>query len=113
MPFLRPAWVARLVELIGDRDLAIPESGGYLHPLAALYRRATVLPCVRSLLAEGRLRPVFLLDELRASRVDARELEEIDPGLGTLRNLNTPEDYRAALLEAGLTARGESPGSDA
>src|SRR5262249_28004534 len=44
VPFLRPAWVARLVELIGDRDLAIPEIGGFLHPLAALYRRATVLP---------------------------------------------------------------------
>ena len=52
VPFLRSAWVTRLVELIGDRDLAIPEIGGYLHPLAALYRRRTVLPAVEKLLAE-------------------------------------------------------------
>ena len=32
----------------------------------------------------------------------ADELREIDPQLGTLRNLNTPEDYEAALRDDGL-----------
>ena len=108
-PFLRPAWVTRLVELIGDRDLAIPEIGGYLHPLAALYRKRTVLPVVEGLLAEGRLRPVFLLDVLRALRVDAAELEVVDPNLETLRNLNTPEEYDRALLDAGFGLPVEGP----
>jgi hypothetical protein len=30
----------------------------------------------------------------------------VDPGLDTLRNLNTPEDYRAALSDAGLQTEG-------
>lgn len=102
VPFLRPEWVNRLVELIGDRDLAIPEIGGYLHPLAALYRRKTVLPAVEALLDQGRLRPVFLLECLRAVRVDASIMSAADPELATLRNLNAPDDYRQALTEAGF-----------
>ena len=102
VPFLQPAWVARLVELIGDRDLAIPEIGGYLHPLAALYRRRTVLPAVNALLAEDRLRPVLLLEVLHSLRVTSEMMVDVDPDLSTLRNLNTPEDYRQALAEAGF-----------
>jgi molybdenum cofactor guanylyltransferase len=102
VPFLRPEWVTRLVDLIGNRDLAIPEIGGYLHPLAALYRRRTVLPAVQVLLEQGRLRPIFLLEGLQALRVDAQVMGDVDRELGTLRNLNTPEDYRQALVDAGL-----------
>ena len=43
VPFLQPSWIDRLAVLIGDHDLAIPFADGYHHPLAALYRRATVL----------------------------------------------------------------------
>jgi molybdenum cofactor guanylyltransferase len=102
VPFLQPAWVTRLAELIGDHDLVIPEIGGYLHPLAALYRRKTVLPAVERLLAEDRLRPVFLLEALQALKVDAQTMHQTDVELGTLRNLNTPEDYQQALLDAGF-----------
>jgi len=101
-PFLEPAWIAHLAALIGDHDLAIAESSGYFHPLAALYRRATVLPAVESLLAEGRLRPVFLLEVLRARVLGAEVMAEVDPGLGTLRNLNAPENYHDALRDAGF-----------
>ena len=104
VPFLNPAWVGRLAGLIGDHDLVIPDIGGYLHPLAALYRRRPVLPVVEFLLSEGRLRPVFLLEDLRGLRVDAEMMSPVDPGLGTLRNLNTPDDYRRALTEAGFGA---------
>jgi molybdopterin-guanine dinucleotide biosynthesis protein A len=102
VPFLQPAWVERLVDLIGPRDLAIPEIGGYLHPLAALYRTRTVLPAIEALLAEGRLRPAFLVETLEALRVDADAMRAVDPDLATLRNLNTPEDYRQALIDAGF-----------
>ena len=106
VPFLRPAWVGRLAELIGDHDLAIPEIGGYLHPLAALYRPKTVLPVVARLLSGGRLRPVFLLEDLEGLRVDAGMMRGVDPELGTLRNLNTPDDYLEALVQAGFATPG-------
>jgi molybdopterin-guanine dinucleotide biosynthesis protein A len=102
VPFFQPAWVTRLAELIGDHDLAIPLVDGFHHPLAALYRRATVLPAINSLLAADRLRPVFLMDVLRPRVITPDELREADPDLGTLRNLNTPDEYRQALLDAGF-----------
>lgn len=102
VPFLRPAWITRLVALIGNHDLAIPHADGYHHPLAALYRRATVLPMIERLLAADRPRPVFLMEALRTRVVTADELREVDPALGTLRNLNTPDDYHAALRDAGF-----------
>jgi molybdenum cofactor guanylyltransferase len=100
-PFLKPAWIARLVELIGKNDLAIPHVNGIHHPLAAVYRRATVLPAIERLMAAGRSALVDLVETVRARLVTADELRDIDPDLATLRNLNTPDDYRAALAEAG------------
>lgn len=110
VPFLRPAWVSRLAVLIEARDLAIPDIGGYLHPLAAIYRKKTVSKAVELLLNEGRLRPAFLLEMVEGLRVDASMMAEVDPDLATLRNLNTPEDYRLALIEAGFDS---TPRSDA
>ena len=101
-PFLRPGWVTRLIELIEDRDLVIPEVDGYLHPLAALYRKRTVLPAVEGLLANNRLRPVLLVDRLRALRVDRESMARVDLNLDTLRNMNTPEEYHRALSDAGF-----------
>jgi molybdopterin-guanine dinucleotide biosynthesis protein A len=98
-PFLEPAWIRRLVALIGPADLAIPFVDGFHHPLAALYRRATVLPAVDALLQADRLRPVFLMESLVTRVVAADELRPVDPDLRTLRNLNSPDDYQRALAE--------------
>ena len=102
VPFLEPKWIARLSEAIGDFDLAIPEAEGYLQPLSALYRRETISPAVRSLLQADRLRPAFLREMVRTTIVDAETMRAVDPKLWTLRNLNTPEDYRRALVDAGF-----------
>jgi molybdopterin-guanine dinucleotide biosynthesis protein A len=42
---------------------------------------------------------VFLFDAMRTRRVSPAEMREVDPDLRTLRNLNTREDYEAALEE--------------
>ena len=108
VPLLVPAFVERMIEFIGDHDIAVMEVDGFPHPLSAVYRRST-LPYVESLLAADRLRPVFLFDAVRTRRVKPEEMMTVDPELRTLRNLNTPEDYRAALADAGippLTPRG-------
>lgn len=99
VPFLQPAWIHRLVDLMGDHDLAIPFVEGYHHPLAALYRRATVLPAIEALLAADRLRPFFLIESVKALVLGPDRLRDADPDLRTLRNLNTPEDYQTALEE--------------
>ena len=98
VPFLNPAFVRRLIDLLGDHAICIPKVGDYHHPLAAVYR-LSVAPTVARLLAENRLRPFFLLESEATRIVTAAELEDVDPELRTLRNLNTPEDYETALRE--------------
>ena len=98
VPFLRPAFVRRLVELLGDHAICVPRVGEYYHPLAAVYRLEAA-DAVARLLAEDRLRPFFLFEAAPTRVVTAEELADVDPTFQTLRNLNTPEDYEAALRE--------------
>jgi molybdopterin-guanine dinucleotide biosynthesis protein A len=101
VPLLEPRFVERLVELLGDHDIAVMEIDGFTHPLSAVYRRE-VLPHIEVLLAQQKLRPAFLFDRLRTLRVKPEEMVSADPQLRTLRNLNTREDYLAALRDANL-----------
>lgn len=98
-PFLRPEFVRRMIALLGDHAICVPHVGEFYHPLAAVYRM-TAEPAARRLLAADRPRPVFLFEELPTRIVRAEELTDIDAGLRSLRNLNTPEDHAAALREA-------------
>jgi len=99
VPLLEPGFVRRMTELLGDHDVAVMEIDGFTHPLSAVYRRRT-LPHVEGLLAEDRLRPLYLFDAVRTRRVQPSEMREVDPDLRTLRNLNTHDDYLAALRDA-------------
>jgi molybdopterin-guanine dinucleotide biosynthesis protein A len=101
VPLLVPAFVDRMVDFLGDHDIAVVEIDGFPHPLSAVYRRRT-LPRVEALLAADRLRPVFLFDAVRTRRVQPSELASVDPELLTLRNLNTRQDYLDALSTAGF-----------
>jgi molybdopterin-guanine dinucleotide biosynthesis protein A len=107
VPFLRPEFVRRMIELLGNHEIAVPLADGFHHPLAAVYR-TRVRPQIDRLLAADRLRPVFLYELVRTREISAEELLDVDPELKTLRNLNRPEDYRAALEEAKL-AGGDAP----
>jgi len=102
VPLLVPAFAARMVQLLGDYDVAVMEVDGLAHPLSAVYRRRT-LPHIESQLAAGRLRIGDLFDAVKTRRVRPEEMIAVDPELATLRNLNTPEDYRRALAGIGPT----------
>jgi molybdopterin-guanine dinucleotide biosynthesis protein A len=101
VPLLFPDFARRMIDLLADHDIAVMEIDGFPHPLSAVYRRST-LPHVEALLAQDRLRPVFLFDAVRTRRVLPAEMLTADPQLLTLRNLNTREDYLEALKIAGL-----------
>jgi molybdopterin-guanine dinucleotide biosynthesis protein A len=105
VPLLVPGFVRHMIDLLGDHAIAVMEIDGFPHPLSAVYRRDT-LPHVEALLAQDRLRPVFLYEAVRTRRVRAAEMTGVDPELLTLRNLNTREDYLDALTSAGLGGAG-------
>jgi len=102
VPLLEPAFVQAMIDRLGDFDIAVPVEENFSHPLAAVYR-VSVLPQIQDLLATDQLRPAFLFDRVKTCRIPIDELRAADPQLATLNNLNRPEDYLAALKEAGFT----------
>lgn len=100
-PLLQTAFVRRLIELLGDHDVAAPTDGQYDHVLSAVYR-TTLADHARRLLADDRRRPLFLLEETKSLKIHVDELRDVDPNLHSLRNVNTPEDYDDILKLTGL-----------
>jgi molybdopterin-guanine dinucleotide biosynthesis protein A len=101
VPFLRPQFVRRMIELLGEASICVPKVGEHHHPLAAVYR-VSVLPAVRELLAQDRLRPFFLFEAVPTRVVSPEELANVDPQFQSLRNLNIPAEYESALREAAV-----------
>ncbi len=99
VPLLVPNFVRRMIQLLGDHDIAVPIEDNFHHPLAAVYR-TRVVPHIEKLLTANRLRPVFLFNETNTRRVPVEDLRDVDPELQTLANLNHPQDYLTALSKA-------------
>lgn len=82
-------------------DAVVPvDSSGRLHPLCGLYRKRA-LPVLEEHLGAGRYRVTEALCALPVRRVPAGALPH---GEDTLRNLNTPEEYRAFLRQRAAAA---------
>lgn len=103
VPLLVPAFARVLFARLGRFEIVVPRDEERCHPLAAVYRRS-VLGAVRELLAADQLRLRALFDRVPTLAVPVDELRLVDPQLATLRNLNSPADYEAALRSAGLQA---------
>lgn len=107
-PFVHPALVRRMETLRseGDHDAAVARAQGHFHPLAAVYR-TSLRALVADLLAQDLRRPYYVFERCRTRFADEPDLlagsalREADPHLLSLRNINTPEDYAAALRDAG------------
>ena len=111
VPFLKGEFIKRVLSFLTPGsppptpdhrlltpEIAVPRVNDYHHPLAAAYR-LSVLPHVREQLAANRLRPVFLFDRVPTRIIEPHELAEVDPGFRSLQNLNTHEEYAAALRD--------------
>ncbi|GAA4556632.1 molybdenum cofactor guanylyltransferase [Pseudonocardia xishanensis] len=102
LPFLHPAYVRRVLALLGGHDVLLPVVHGHHQPLAAAYR-VGLAGQVAALIDAGRNRPPDLFAVVDTRRVEAAELRAdpalaaADPELESLRNVNTPDEYAAAL----------------
>ena len=102
MPFLHPAFVRRVLRAAADgADVGLPLARGYPQPLAAAYR-VTLAPLAARLVGQQRLRPAFLFEECQVTRLDEAALRAdpvlaaLDPGLDSVVNVNSPDDYAGA-----------------
>lgn len=87
IPEMNLAFVRDMLPLTAEHDIVVPvDASGRLEPLFAFYRKS-VVPRAREILAAGgrRVTDLFVGPRVASPPVPA----------GWLRNLNTPEDYRA------------------
>lgn len=96
MPFLSSDLLKTLVALTPGYDVVIPRAYDRLHPLCAVYRRATCLPAIERAISRGQRRLIAFHPDVRVREVDEATLRQIDPDLRSLMNVNTPEELAIA-----------------
>lgn len=95
-PFLNLRLIAHLMAQISDYDVVVPFTQDRFQPLHAVYRKQ-VAPLLKEQLERGELRPIFLYDKVRTRKITEAEMHPFDPENLSFLNMNTPEDYQAAL----------------
>jgi molybdopterin converting factor small subunit/GTP:adenosylcobinamide-phosphate guanylyltransferase len=96
VPFLNRTLISYLCSQIRDHDVVVPYWEGRYQPLFAVYRK-DVTSYLHSQLQRGELRPIFLFDKVRTRKIEEEEIRRFDPEGLSFLNMNTPEDYEAAL----------------
>jgi molybdopterin-guanine dinucleotide biosynthesis protein A len=98
MPFVSTRLFELLLELQmrSDADVVIPRSEGYLEPMHAVYRRASVELAIRAALARGEQRMISYFGAVRVREVEQSEWGSADPLGRAFFNVNTPEDLTEA-----------------
>jgi molybdopterin-guanine dinucleotide biosynthesis protein A len=116
MPLLHPAYIRRVIALLGDADVAMPVVLGHRQTLAAAYR-TTLAPVAAALVAELRLNPGVLLERCRVNWLDEAqlladpELAAADPHLQSVTSVDTPQEYAAAINTVGAPVSERAPRS--
>lgn len=103
VPFLAPGFVDALLaraESDARLDVVVPRWRGYLEPLLAVYRPATMAAHFARQLADGVLKPTARLDACRTAVVEEEEILRLDPQGRSFVNVNAPEDLAAARARA-------------
>ena len=100
-PLVKPEFIRRLVELLGDAPGVVPRHAGHSYPLLAVYRLDTQA-LLNGLLARGELRVRDFARQCGAKIIESAQLADVDSNLDSLRNVNSPESYAEVLrlLEA-------------
>ena len=91
-PLLRPAFITRLIELLGDHAAVIPSHEARSYPLVAVYR-LDLRPLLAELLARGERRVHVFAERCGAYVISSADLVEVDGAMDSLRNVNDRESY--------------------
>ncbi|MQG54297.1 MAG: molybdenum cofactor guanylyltransferase [SAR202 cluster bacterium] len=96
MPFLQVAVIKEMAKRLTGCDAVIPEYEGRLQTLHAFYSRAC-LPIAQGLLEEGTTSMRALVSGCRITKFFQDDFAHIPDGLRSFRDVDTAEEYRAAL----------------
>ena len=97
-PFVSRDIVSLLFELCVGRSAVIPRwPNGQIEPLHAVYQVKVAMVAAEAAMAEGRLDMRGMIERMRGVRfISTLVISEIDPGLKSFFNINTPLDLKKA-----------------
>lgn len=95
LPFVQPELLTWLCSFPLKAEMLVPRVQGIPQVLLARYPRA-LLPTIAECLQAGRRDPRALLARAPARFLEEEQVREVDPGLRSFVNVNTPEDLRQA-----------------
>lgn len=101
LPLVTQPSIEYLFHQLAQHDAVIPVHEDMPQPLASVYANRA-METFDKVLASGNQRLLSCIEPLETRWIDASELSTIDPTLGLLKNVNTPDAYREALQIAGL-----------
>jgi len=96
-PLVSLPLIQNMVSLAAGYDAVVAEIGSRICGIPAVYRPASVVETIESLLAEQQGSVRGLVSQLKTKWVDEAFVRSIDPQLYSFFNVNTPEDYQRLL----------------
>ena len=97
VPFINLSFVSYLMSQIPDYEVVVPYWDGRYQPLHAVHRRS-VWPLLQKQLEGGDHRPISLYKMVRTREIHEDEIRRFDPEGLSFLNMNTWEEYNAALI---------------
>ena len=95
-PLIQTRLITHLAGLIGDYQAVVPVNGKHIFGLTAIYR-TDIHEQISNHIYRQQLRVSKLVQDLTVLFVDVKTLVPFDPDLGSLMNVNRPEDYEKLL----------------
>ncbi|MGD2250827.1 MAG: molybdenum cofactor guanylyltransferase [Candidatus Methanofastidiosia archaeon] len=97
MPFLNQKVIYYLFEKAQLYSCALPKKREYIEPLCCVYNTQDVITCLSSVITAGTHRLFTLVKCLPRPRfISFEDIQRIDPGLKSFKNINTPHDLHCA-----------------
>jgi len=102
MPFVNTRLILAQADMLvrENVDVVIPNSGGGLEPLHAVYRCETCLPAIARAIQGGQRRLISWFGDVKVREMSPLEAAQFDPDLLSYTNVNTPEEFTAAEQRA-------------
>lgn len=102
MPFASAALIEAASKLLAqeEADVVIPNSGGNLEPLHAVYRRETCLPAIQAAIDADKWRVISWFPQVKVYNILPDEIKLYDSAELAFWNLNTPEEFAEAEQRA-------------
>jgi len=93
MPFLNSQLLSYMAGLSEGYDVVLPRIDDFVEPLHAVYNRR-LIPIIENHLQRDARQIKTVFKDVRVCYVSEREIDRFDPRRRSLKNLNTPQEYR-------------------